>query len=96
MKNPLPEDVEIIKTVVKPGDGAITIGYEVIDKLVKEGALTSDEANNARGTVSLTIHATGGTIHPGDIIEFDMGDLNNDGKKEIVITGVTHNSPYDP
>lgn len=39
VKNPLPEDVETIETVVKLGDGAITIGDEVIDKLVEEGAL---------------------------------------------------------
>ena len=67
--------------------------------------LTSDERNAARGTILDTSHAaieaykneTGAPaiIQPGTVYEVAVGDINADGKKDVVVIKIDKNGKID-
>lgn len=95
--NPLPEDVEIVEVEVQEGDGTQSAGERIIAERLESGEFTSDDANNSRGTsaatsVNLSESIDGGSLQPGDIVVLGEGDINGDGKIDIVGLGVKRKS----
>lgn len=95
--NPLPEGVKIVEVEVKEGDGTQSAGERIIAERLESGEFTSDDANNSRGTsaatsVNLSESIDGGSLQPGDIVVLGEGDINGDGKIDIVGLGVKRKS----
>lgn len=95
--NPLPEGVEIVEVEVQAGDGTQSAGERIIAERLESGEFTSDDANNSRGTsaatsVNLSESIDGGSLQPGDIVVLGEGDVNGDGKIDIVGLGVKQKS----
>lgn len=95
--NPLPEGVEFVEVEVQAGDGTQSAGERIIAERLESGEFTSDDANNSRGTsaatsVNLSESIDGGSLQPGDIVVLGEGDINGDGKIDIVGLGVKRKS----
>lgn len=97
-QNPLPESVEFTEYTLEQGDSPRGIGMKIIQEKSNNNEFTSDDANNAHGTVNLTsdnaFREGGNTLHPGDVLKVAVGDINQDGKQDVVILGATRNNPY--